>query len=44
MSCPEQEKYILFKKGGTKNYQKLLNNKKGAKAAAKQLINTKILE
>ena len=35
MSYPEQEKYILFKKGGIRNYQKLLYNKKRAKVAAK---------
>ena len=44
MLCPEQEKHILFKEGGIRDYQKLLNNKKRIKATAKWLINTKILE
>ena len=41
--CPEQEQHILFGKK-IRNYQKLLNNKKKAKAAVKWLINTKILK
>ena len=35
MLCLEQERYILFKEGGIKDYQELLNNKKRVKAAAK---------
>ena len=44
MSCPEQEKHTLFKEGGIRDYQELLNNKKGVKVAIKWLINTGILE
>ena len=44
ISYPEQERYTLFEKGEIKDYQELLNNKKGAKTAAKWLINKGILE
>ena len=42
--CPEQERSTLFKKGGTRDYRELLDSRRGAKAAAKWLINTGILE